>query len=66
MSAQHAFGQHDFLHAKAGQPLLHDDLAGQQAGERRFVAIHAGHRLEQRHHAAALGEQRLAGINVRG
>jgi hypothetical protein len=58
--------ERELLRAEAGQALLHGHAAGQQAPEAvdvwraRGIGVLRGQLVEQRHHAAALGPDRLA------
>lgn len=62
--AQGAFRQRGFLQGQGGQALLHHRAAGQQAQQLGGLAGSIGERLQQVEHAAALGEDRLAGLVV--
>ena len=66
MAAQRAFGQRRFLMAERREARLHAHRSRQQAGHAVGAACGVDERLEQRHHAAALGEQRLAGGDMGG
>ena len=60
VAAQHVPGQRQLLRAQGGQAGLHGHAARQHAPHRRRAAIGQRDGLAQRHHAAALGPQRLA------
>ena len=65
VAAQPAFGQIDLLHAERRELVLHRDLSRQQRTESMTLAAQVDQRLEERHHSAALGIQRLAASDVR-
>ena len=64
MAAQGAFRQFDLLQTKRGQAFLHCHLPWQQASYSMGLPTKVDQRIEQRHHSAAFGEQRLAGVDM--
>ena len=64
MAAQGAFRQFDLLQTQRGQAFLHCHLPWHQATNSMCLPAKVDQRIEQRHHAAAFGEQRLAGVDV--
>ncbi len=62
MAAQQAFRQLDFLQRQRGQARLQGRAAGKQAEHAASGALLVTQLVEQVEHAAAFGEQRLAGL----
>lgn len=65
VAAQDAFGQFDPLRAECGETFAHHRPTGQQAEHRVTPPVEISQTFKQRHHAAAFGEQRLAGLDMR-
>ncbi len=64
VTVQRALGQLDGLQRQRRQTLLHDRFTGQQADQFGAHALDIGQGFEQIEHAAALGQNRLAGNMV--
>ena len=61
VAAQFSIGRVEGLHAQGLEAGLHGGVAGQQTRHRKARTVLGDQRFEQAHHAAALGQQRLAG-----